>query len=1303
MADPIYTNYPETLKALQNKYQEYGPQLAQLPTPIVRSLATFDLQRVQRGQNPLSQRETLQVLQTALTGQAFTPEPEPSIGQTVRNILNPFAGRRNPVISDLATIGSSIPRIPLAVAREMNRVKDLPEILNAATTKADNPLEAIGNLAMSPGLRFIPGSFVAGNLLGGTEYDAQGKALSEGSPGELVRHPLFTGLDVLPYAEGLAKLSPAVKAQAADIAALKEAGTPVYDIPKLKPIRTALTRQVDELGRVVPNRLGERTIPIAEGIGRTKLGQLGQEAFGRKFGRTPAAIKAKYDVDAAERMNPASIRNGPEYQDALTQWNREARSLDQEFSDIPPERIRDLTRRMQLDDLGDVSGRDLEYVNRVKNLVDRSRQFGFETDLLGEATVAGSPEVYPRGVANRITRSQRFVEHATDVSKYRSAEASVSADDTWRDLSAPLYDTAISKKRRLTAVEARAYNLHRQGYNVDPIIEGIGKARIGRMSEDDVARVIADVRRDRPTVGTVISGAADTAEDMAMIVQRLKSLSKADPQVAKLSQAIRSERWTDAAQHLRDIRARTRNVLDDVSIDSDALKEAIKRKRRETNFMRRTEKTYGAERIGELEAYRQHLERTNVPARFRRLTEEATRDKVKEFIPSLAESRTVVGPGGEVMDLPPAIATGDIDEALKLADEGNFSLIHGLDQDTFRQFETEARNSWMEMKAEGLDPVFIHRVTPAQAVQLGYPRILDHELTPSQVKEAITNFEPRVDDATVALEHQGMEWLIKRGSEAFIEEIATRYGVPERVLQEQYLPAARAAAEINPSLDVRAYMQELMKKEWTPYTPKDFITWKNPRIKQFGDDLWVPKPLRKNLERMHIPPSGRLTQAIDPVMRVFRTSLLPLSPRWHIYNILGGGVVTGARTGVGAIPLIGEAWKMAREGSLPEGVMHGYGMVPRDVLQWQATASTADKVGAAFHYLGGSRMRDWWDSAQGAREGFNKFVQKSYDFNGFFDDFYRSISYLYGKTKAERLGLSEEAARTEGIMLTRKVMQNWDEITPLERTVMRYVFPFYGWMNHIMRYVMSYPYDHPYRTAILSQFARNELEDMGTGLPQNFMNMLFVGEPDENGKIKAINTAGMNPFSDVANYFTLAGFTGNVNPVIGAVLQSLGVDTGRGAPTLYPNLTYDPETGRMVAKNDSLVMNFAQAVVPQSRVLFAASGMSSEWKELLRRNPDAAGRMLASQLGVPVLAREVPIYEEMFKNELARSDAQNTEVRDALKQGRDINGYPALDAFMAQIRALQAQGQLADYTPQQQTPGFLEAAQQGIVSALNPR
>lgn len=194
--------------------------------------------------------------------------------------------------------------------------------------------------------------------------------------------------------------------------------------PRARPIRTALTRQVNELGQLEPNRVGRVTQPIGEGINRTRVGQLGQEMFGRKYGRIPSAMKAKQDVDVAERMNPNSTRVGPGYDDdPLTVWNREARSLANDYTDIPNERIQQITQKLQLDDLGDITDpRELEYVGKVKDLTDRLPQFGFDAGELGQAVIDGTAEIYPRKVANQINRSQQFVEHANDVAKYRGVD-----------------------------------------------------------------------------------------------------------------------------------------------------------------------------------------------------------------------------------------------------------------------------------------------------------------------------------------------------------------------------------------------------------------------------------------------------------------------------------------------------------------------------------------------------------------------------------------------------------------------------------------------------------------------------------------------------------------------------------------------------------------------------------------------------------------------------------------------------------------------------------------------------------------
>src|SRR5690606_20404401 len=153
-------------------------------------------------------------------------------------------------------------------------------------------------------------------------------------------------------------------------------------------------------------------------------------------------------------------------------------------------------------------------------------------------------------------------------------------------------------------------------------------------------------------------------------------------------------------------------------------------------------------------------------------------------------------------------------------------------------------------------------------------------------------------------------------------------------------------------------------------------------------------------------------------------------------------------------------------------------------------------------------------------EGISRTVDFLFDINTFVDDMYRSMAYLYGKKKGMRGGLSEDAAHLAGIELANKVLQNWDAMTPLERSLLRNIFPFYGWMKHILMYTGSMPIDHPLRVGVLSNFARNEIEDWG--LPQRFYAMFMLGEPDKYGNVKAISFRGSNPFSDVANYMTLA-------------------------------------------------------------------------------------------------------------------------------------------------------------------------------------
>ena len=109
-------------------------------------------------------------------------------------------------LSDLRGIVGSIPRLlnPMTWLREAAAIPSIPSHVSQALDAGKNIVEAV---ASAPGVRMLPGSFLASNVT---------------HPVELLRHPLFTALDVLPVAGEVAKVSP-VFAAAQDAARVADA------------------------------------------------------------------------------------------------------------------------------------------------------------------------------------------------------------------------------------------------------------------------------------------------------------------------------------------------------------------------------------------------------------------------------------------------------------------------------------------------------------------------------------------------------------------------------------------------------------------------------------------------------------------------------------------------------------------------------------------------------------------------------------------------------------------------------------------------------------------------------------------------------------------------------------------------------------------------------------------------------------------------------------------------------------------------------------------------------------------------
>jgi hypothetical protein len=193
----------------------------------------------------------------------------------------------------------------------------------------------------------------------------------------------------------------------------------------------------------------------------------------------------------------------------------------------------------------------------------------------------------------------------------------------------------------------------------------------------------------------------------------------------------------------------------------------------------------------------------------------------------------------------------------------------------------------------------------------------------------------------------------------------------------------------------------------------------------------------------------------------------------------------------------------------------------------------------------------------------------------------------------------------------------------------------------------------------------------------------------------------LNPFRDVANYFTLAGFLGATNPILTTISQMAGVNTTQGGPDLYPHLEYNPDTGRLGATMPNPLQALLNNTLPQSRLLTDLLN-GSEFRQLTRANAQSAKNLVLSDMGIPMLFQPVNIPMETAKAELARERSQSLAMSAALRTGNDTSAmrYPQLAPLLGQIRSLQASGALSQFQPQVAAPNMLQLAQQGLMSNL---
>lgn len=689
-----------------------------------------------------------------------------------------------------------------------------------------------------------------------------------------------------------------------------------------------------------------------------------------------------------------------------------------------------------------------------------------------------------------------------------------------------------------------------------------------------------------------------------------------------------------------------------------------------------------------------------LPPRWREWRDQIVQGKVVSKLQAIGDS--------DHLDVPALIQHAMDRNYRQVADAGLFSA------DDLQRFNREAEQMIADMKqTAGESPIFVHRMEPEQVQSIKYGTepvrgtLQGTVKVPTQLKSINDLATPYVHDVTVALSHEMSQVLTAKAQTYIYSELLRTdpaegetlapFARTAADLERQYAGVGENRLHINPTVDTQSIVKQRIGKEWVKF-PIDKLPADLKLSLGLQDEMgeahpYIPRSVYRNLAELDKPHTFGV---FDSVMKVFRTALLPLSPRFLLYHMLGGAVQLAGQTDPFTVwSHLGNALEMVRDDKLPDTLRPVLGHVLDPALEWEFKSG-----GTIRRWLGDSPLAKVADASSNALD---KVVGKSYGLVSFFQDTYRAMGYLYGYDKGITAGMTAEQAAAAGEALARKALMTWDDMTAIERTGMRSIFPFYGFARHILQYAERYPIDHPFRSAVIASIARNEMADLGTGLPQTMLNMLFLGHPDSHGHVRAINTAALNPFRDVANMTTLAGWLSATNPIISGVLQSAGLDTTSGGPDLYPNLHYDTETGRLAPISTNPLLNIAYQTLPQSQILGGLLSKSSEYKDLMRLDPSSAMRLIASQGGIPMTYRDLNVDRTMIQDEVTRETAQKAAFDDALKTGdwSEARRWPVLRPVLNQVQQLQQSGALSQFQPGgMNSDQKLQQVQQMIASSV---
>jgi hypothetical protein len=573
---------------------------------------------------------------------------------------------------------------------------------------------------------------------------------------------------------------------------------------------------------------------------------------------------------------------------------------------------------------------------------------------------------------------------------------------------------------------------------------------------------------------------------------------------------------------------------------------------------------------------------------------------------------------------------------------------------------------------------------------------------PDIAKEKLWDLTPSKDDFALGI-NKAVVQALQRDSTIYLAE---HYLKPMALTQKQvddFLLVFKKPEELASGGNLAHELQHLTANDLglEKFDPKAMFGFQLPRWSQ-AESLYLPKTIVSALREFE---KQRRKSILAKSNKAFRIAILGLSPRYTAHIMFGGTMMLALRSSPYAVTMIGDAARALRDGTLPRGVLGGR----ETELGFEEPLNIVNKQ--LGKDMGGFAVAEHVETVQKVKMAAAKPVNIlravadiNFRFTNYVRDMQAAVGYLDGAAKVARrdgrvrvedpetgkmIEVSSDRAVKEGIHHVQQVFGNLKRMSPVERQVAQTVMPFYGWQRHILGYVMSFPFDHPYRALVLSQLAFNSSQEVPLAYPIRMQLLMFLGSPDSQGNVNAVDMRSLDPFRDVANYATWTGFFESLNPALSAPLaMAFGPQAIYGSSSLYPGVTYNAFYGIETSTSGGSWVNGLEQWVPQAGAVVsaaqAAGGFRSEWQT----DRSAAIKSMLESLNVPFVTPPVNLKQIAAKDEDARFETAKNVAYDAFSSGNfsTLAGYKtvpnplnsAYEITPAQLEALYRQAQQAN-------------------------